>query len=139
MSDANNQRIALLAAPRVNQRVPTGIEGSGRAPLNGKGRLWRALSFAFPYRQAVVGICLITLVLAALNAAEPLILKYVFDSFESDTPLRGLWIGIGLMLGLAIFREGATGYSNWLTWHARLGIHYSLLEQTVERLHRMPL
>jgi ATP-binding cassette subfamily B protein len=29
--------------------------------------------------------------------------------------------------------------SNWLTWHTRLGIHYVLLEQTVGRLHRMPL
>src|SRR4051812_4432989 len=139
MSDANNQRISLLAAPRVSQRVTMGKEGAGRAPLNGKRRLWRALAFAFPYRRAVVGICLITLVLAALNAAEPLIFKYVFDSFASERRFRALWIGIGLMLGLAIFREVATGYSNWLTWHARLGIHYSLLEETVERLHRMPL
>jgi ATP-binding cassette subfamily B protein len=33
----------------------------------------------------------------------------------------------------------ATAYTNWQTWHARLGIHYTLLEDTVERLHRMPL
>jgi ATP-binding cassette subfamily B protein len=49
--------------------------------------------------------------------------------------LRGLVL-LGL-LGLG--REVVGGFSNWLTWHARLGIHYSLLEATVGRLHSMPL
>ncbi len=107
-------------------------------------RLRRALGFAFPFRRTVVAIFVITLLLAALNAAEPLILKYVFDNISvsnlsSDRQLRVLGTGIGLLIGLSIFREIASGYSNWQTWHARLGIHYGLLESTVERLHRMPL
>ncbi len=110
------------------------------------GRLRRALGFAFPYRRSVLLIFFLTLVLAGLNAAEPLILKYVFDALvppqggrSTDQAIRVLATGIGLLIGLSIFREIASGYSNWQTWHARLGIHYSLLESTVERLHRMPL
>jgi len=102
-------------------------------------KLLRALAFAFPYRRAVFLILLITLGLAAINAAEPLILKYTFDSLFPNGPDHMLFQGIVLLLALGIFREIATAYSNWLTWHARLGIHYSLLETTVERLHRLPL
>jgi ATP-binding cassette, subfamily B, bacterial len=101
--------------------------------------LRRALGFAFPYRRAVGFIFLVTLGLAAINAAEPLVLKYIFDGLTSKHPAHPLAVGIGVMLGLSLFRELATAYSNWQTWHARLGIHYSLLESTVERLHRMPL
>ena len=84
-------------------------------------------------------IFLVTLVLAASNAAEPLVMKAIFDGLTAHKGLRGLVLGIGVLLGLSVFRELATAYSTWQTWHARLGIHYSLLESTVERLHRMPL
>jgi ATP-binding cassette subfamily B protein len=110
--------------------------GTPRAP---GGRLRRALGFAAPYRRAVLSILLVTLVLAGINAAEPLILKYVFDSLAPDGRKEVLGFGIGLLIVLAMFREIASGYTNWQTWRTRLGIHYSLLESTVERLHRMPL
>src|SRR5947207_7871381 len=103
------------------------------------GHLRRALAFAFPYRRTVLAIFLITLALAVLNAAEPLIMKYVFDDLAAARHSRVLAIAICSLIALAIFREMATAYSNWQTWHARLGIHYALLESTVERLHLMPL
>jgi ATP-binding cassette, subfamily B, bacterial len=82
-------------------------------------------------------------VLSAVNAAEPLILKYVFDGLtpgiEGQRPEEVLIKGIAMMVGLAVFREIANGLTNWQTWKTRLGVHYSLLESTVERLHRMPL
>jgi ATP-binding cassette subfamily B protein len=105
----------------------------------GSGRLRRALGFAFPYRRTVLWIFIITLGLAALNAAEPLILKYVFDNLGLGQTAHVLFVGIGLLIALSIFREIATAYTSWQSWHARLGIHYTLLENTVERLHRMPL
>lgn len=97
------------------------------------------MGFAFPYRRAVLGILLITLVLAAINAVEPLILKFIFDGLATSRLMRTLLVGIGILLGLGLFREAATALSNWMTWHTRLGLHYALLESTVERLHRMPL
>lgn len=104
-----------------------------------RGRMRRALKLAFPYRRTIVGIFLLTLLLAAINAIEPLILKYVFDDLATHRVMRTLMVGIALLIGLGIVREVANGISNWLTWHARLGVHYTLLESTVERLHRMPL
>lgn len=113
---------------------------SSRPGASSRPNYWRrALGFAAPFRRYIVVILLITLVLAVINAAEPLILKYIFDDLSSQKRIRVLLTGIGILVGLGIFRELATGYSNWLTWHTRLGIHYSLLENTVERLHRMPL
>ncbi|HEY9509413.1 MAG TPA: ABC transporter transmembrane domain-containing protein, partial [Verrucomicrobiae bacterium] len=109
------------------------------APAPGKRRLRRALRFASPFRKSVTAIFVITLLLAAINAAEPLILKYIFDNLAPKSSTHVLFVGIWLLIGIGVFREIATAFSNWLTWHARLGIHYTLLENTVERLHRMPL
>jgi ATP-binding cassette, subfamily B, bacterial len=103
------------------------------------GRLKRALQFTHAHRGTVVLISLCTLVLAAANAAEPLILKFVFDSLGQGRPIRALTNGIILLVAIVIGREIVTGVSNWLTWHTRLGIHYALLDATVGRLHSMPL
>src|SRR3954468_777780 len=102
-------------------------------------RLARALRFAAPFRRKVLFILLITLFLALTNAAEPLVMKLIFDnlSIHPQFPVLGkglLWLAV-----LGIGREIATAGSNWLTWQARLGIHYELLGATVERLHRLPL
>jgi ATP-binding cassette, subfamily B, bacterial len=99
----------------------------------------RAMHFAFPYRKAIFVIFLLTLIVAAVGAAEPLILKYIFDHLIGGTAVKALTIGLAWLLGLGLLREAAGGVSNWLTWHARLGLHHGLLEATVGRLHRMPL
>jgi ATP-binding cassette, subfamily B, bacterial len=104
-----------------------------------KGRWRRALTFTFPHRRAVVAISLFALVLAALSAVEPLVLKWIFDGLEKEREVKRLLIGVGVLLGIAALKEVISGVSNWLTWHTRLGIHFALLEQTVGRLHRMPL
>jgi ATP-binding cassette subfamily B protein len=99
----------------------------------------RAMHFAFPYRKAVVAILVITLVIAVFTAAEPLILKYIFDRLGVNVAARPLLIGVMCLLGIGVLREAGTAVTNWLTWHTRLGLHYALLEATLERLHRMPL
>ena len=103
------------------------------------GRLRRALEFAIPFRRAVLAILGFTLLAAALNAAEPLVLKLIFDGLAGVPGRRRLLHGIALLIGLTLLREAGSGVSNWLTWKTRLGIHFALLEQTVGKLHRMPL
>src|ERR1051326_3533450 len=97
------------------------------------------MGFALPFRRGVNGFFTIPVALAAVNAAEPLIFKYIFDGLGMHPQMRVLLIGVGSLLGLGLFRELASGFTNWLTWQTRLGIHYALLETVVERLHRMPL
>ncbi|MGV3771597.1 MAG: ABC transporter ATP-binding protein [Verrucomicrobiales bacterium] len=101
--------------------------------------LKRGLKFAFPYKGAVIGLFFITLAVAVINAAEPLILKKIFDNLEKAKLQEVLIWGVAWLACLGILREIAAGFSNWLTWHTRLGLHYALLEATVERLHRLPL
>ena len=43
-------------------------------------RLRRVLRFAFPYRRSVLVIFFLTLLIAGVNAVEPLWLKFIFDS-----------------------------------------------------------
>jgi ATP-binding cassette subfamily B protein len=109
-------------------------DASGRAH-----RFKRALQFTRAHTASVVIISLCTLVLAAANAAEPLILKFVFDNLGKRLPIQALTSGIILLVAIVIGREIVSAVSNWLTWHTRLGIHYALLDATVGRLHSMPL
>jgi ATP-binding cassette subfamily B protein len=55
-------------------------------------------------------IFLITLLLAAINAAEPLILELIFESLIPNGPDQILLQGLAMLLGLGIFREIATAY-----------------------------
>ncbi len=109
------------------------------APRARPSRLRRALHFAWPFRRSVLLILVFTLLVAAFNAVEPLVLKMIFDDLGEGRGAQRLMFGVGVLLGLTLLREAASGVSNWLTWRTRLGIHFSLLEQTVGKLHRMPL
>jgi ATP-binding cassette subfamily B protein len=47
--------------------------------LSPRGRLRRSLGYLRPFRGAVIAILGLVLVMGALNALEPLILKSIFD------------------------------------------------------------
>src|SRR5947209_15362912 len=102
-------------------------------------QLHEAVRFAMPQRHAILTIVLLTLAVAAINACEPLILKWIFDGLTAAASLRLLFIGIGALGVLAILRESMDGFANWLTWRTRIGLQYALLEATIGKLHRMPL
>ena len=100
---------------------------------------YRAIRFALPERRAVVLIVALTLLIAAANSAEPLILKLIFDGLTLRPALGPLGRGLALLAALALAREAAQGVSDWLTWRTRIGLQYALLEATVGKLHNMPL
>ena len=110
-----------------------------RFSLSRSEKLSRILGLVFPYRRAVLLLCLATLFVAALNACEPLLLKYVFDELGSSRNLAALGYGVCALAIAGVLRECASAGSNWLTWKTRLGVHYALLEAMVERLHQQPL
>lgn len=103
------------------------------------GSFYRAIRFALPERRAVLLIVTLTLLIAAANAAEPLLLKVIFDGLTGRSALGALGKGLSFLAMLALAREGAQGFSDWLTWRTRLGLQYALLEATVGKLHNMPL
>ena len=103
-----------------------------------KGNLFRALGFARPHRGYILLILILTLLVAGAGVIEPLIMKYIFDKIEQDAVFDTIMKGaIGLFI-LAILKESASALSNWLIWRTRLIIHYRLLSETVDRIHRLP-
>ena len=102
-------------------------------------RLRRALRFAVPHRRAILLVLALTLAIAFVSSVEPLVMKYIVDGLMAGEGMQVVWVGLAFLGIMAVFRDGAGGVSNWLTWRMRIGIQYALLEGTVERLHRMPL
>lgn len=98
----------------------------------------RALSFVRPYKGSVPIVLFLTLSLAAVEAVEPLALKYLFDTLDGGAA-QALVMGVLGLLVLGLSRELIGGLSNWLSWRVRLGLNYHLLEATVSRLHSLPL
>lgn len=98
-----------------------------------------ALGFALPHRNTIIVILLLTVLMAAANAAEPLVLKYIFDDLANQAAWKIVAEGLVLLSALAVLREVARGFSHWLTWRTRIGLQYALLEATVGKLHNMPL
>lgn len=103
------------------------------------GKLSRIISFAFPHKTAVLAILGLTLALSALNAFEPLVLKFIFDTLGGNRRVTLLIELVALMGVFALTREASTAMADWLTWRTRIGLQYALLEATVGKLHRMPL
>ena len=79
-----NLRLVLRPLERLIYTIETtqisSSAKSGLQPSEQRGsrleRLRRAIGFAFPYRRAVGGLFAITVVMAMINAGEPLVLKY---------------------------------------------------------------
>ncbi len=103
------------------------------------GHLRRSLTYLRPFRFSVSAILGLVLLSGGINALEPLVLKHIFDSLGSEGSGRAVVLGVALLLGAGVVREGLNAMSNWLTWRTRIGVHYSLMEQVVGRLHRLPL
>jgi len=101
-------------------------------------RIARVLRIASPERLAIAVILVLTLTLASMSAAEPLVLKYIFDGLARDNALNFVAKGVLMLLALGLTREIASVFSNWLTWRTRISIHYRLLDVAVERIHRLP-
>jgi ATP-binding cassette subfamily B protein len=96
------------------------------------------MALAQAQRLKIVIILLLTLLLAGMNALEPLAVKYIFDGLGEPNALTVIAWGVAKLLGLGGLRELSMFFSNWLTWRTRLSIHYHLLDITVERIHRLP-
>ncbi|BDG07477.1 ABC transporter ATP-binding protein [Anaeromyxobacter paludicola] len=99
----------------------------------------RGMRFLWPFRGAALAILGLALLGAALNAAEPLVLKRIFDALGGPGAARALVSGLGLLGILSLSREAALALSNWLSWHTRLKVHFAITEATVDRLHGLPI
>jgi ATP-binding cassette subfamily B protein len=99
----------------------------------------RSLQFVRPHRRPLTGVIALALILAALSAIDPLIMKYLFDELERRTGIRTLAI---IMAGLMVLEVARAGLQAWLgimSWDVRLGVEYTLREQLVSKLNSLPI
>jgi ATP-binding cassette, subfamily B, bacterial len=102
-------------------------------------RARRVAGFFRPYRSRTLSALGLTLAISVVNALEPLVLKDLFDRLGGGAPRERLAAGLLVLAGLALARELFTALASTLTWRTRLAVHLRILEQTVDRLHRLSL
>ncbi|HYF39820.1 MAG TPA: ABC transporter transmembrane domain-containing protein, partial [Gemmatimonadales bacterium] len=108
-------------------------------PRNGFQLAKRSLQFVRPYRRALSGVITLALILAALSAVDPLVMKYLFDELERRTGIQTL---AAIMAGLVVLELTRAGLQAWLgilSWNVRLGVEYTLREQLVSKLNSLPI
>ncbi len=103
------------------------------------GYMRRAVTFTAGRRGTIAWVMLLTVAAAGANAVEPLVLRFVVDSLVPGGLARQLMVGVAGLLAISLMHEGLLALTNWLTWRARLSMHYALLDATVGRLHSLSL
>jgi ATP-binding cassette subfamily B protein len=95
--------------------------------------LRRAWQFVAPFRGQVAGVVALALVVAALGAAEPLVMRRLFDSLGGGA--RGpLLAALGVLAAIELARAAIGVASTELTWRVRLGVDLVLRERILEKL-----
>jgi ATP-binding cassette, subfamily B, bacterial len=108
-------------------------------PRNGFQLARRSLQFVRPYHRPLCGVIALALVLAALSAVDPLVMKFLFDQLGLRTGLRTLMTIMGGLVILELTRAGLQAWLGILSWDVRLGVEYTLREQLVSKLNALPI
>jgi ATP-binding cassette subfamily B protein len=92
-----------------------------------------------PHRTRLLAICGLAASGASLSALEPLVIKNLFDrflgGFEFAVSLRPL----AVLAAMLFTAELVAMMLDRTVWRVRLGVDFSLMRATVERLHSLPL
>src|SRR3954451_17759393 len=99
----------------------------------------RSLEFVRSHRRRLGGVVLLALALAGASAADPLILKYLFDQIAQPGGLRAFSLALGGLVGLELVRAALQGWMGVWSWDVRLGAEYAIRERVVTRLNALPL
>jgi ATP-binding cassette subfamily B protein len=108
-------------------------------PRNGFQLAKRSLQFVRPYRRPLCGVIGLALILAALSAIDPLVMKFLFDQLALRSGLHTLAFIMGGLVLLELTRAGLQAWLGILSWDVRLGVEYTLREQLVSKLNSLPI
>jgi ATP-binding cassette, subfamily B, bacterial len=108
-------------------------------PQAGLALAARSLQFVRPHRRPLAVVVLLALILAALSAADPLIMKYLIDQLGTPGGMRAFaYAMVGLLL-LELFRAVLQGWMGIWSWDIRLGVEYRVRECVVGKLNSLPI
>jgi ATP-binding cassette subfamily B protein len=98
----------------------------------------RASQIVKPYKFKIALILILTTVIAAVNVAEPVIIKSIIDHIGVPNQVNYIIYGIIIFFAISLISNFGSAFTNSLGWNVRLNVHYDLLNETVERLHVLP-
>jgi ATP-binding cassette, subfamily B, bacterial len=99
----------------------------------------RSAEFVRPHRRRLGAVVMLALLLAGASAADPLILKYLFDQIGRPGGLHALALALAGLLVLELGRAGVQGWMGVWSWEVRLGVEYAVRERVFGRLNDLPL
>jgi ATP-binding cassette, subfamily B, bacterial len=108
-------------------------------PRNGVQLARRSLQFVRPYRRPLAGVITLALILAALSAIDPLLMKYLFDELAGQAGLHALAVFVAGLVVLELARAGLQAWLGILSWDVRLGVEYTVRERVVSKLNSLPI
>ncbi|RJP23311.1 MAG: ABC transporter ATP-binding protein [Candidatus Abyssobacteria bacterium SURF_5] len=98
----------------------------------------RTLPFVRPYRVGVLGAIFLTVLTSSMDAAEPLLMKVLFDSFAVKH-LNMLLGAAGGLIALGMSRQAIGGLLSVIMWYVHMGVNVNIQKAVVERLYSLPL
>ncbi len=111
------------------------------SPASGRtssaSRASRSAEFITPHLAGVVVVVLIALSLAVIGVADPLLMKYLFDSLGAHNT-HALPIGLAALLGLELCRGGLNARLSVLTTRVRTAVDFTIRDRLLAKLHALP-
>jgi len=111
----------------------------GTTEASARALLRKSAPFVTPQRKRLTLVFALALATSALGACEPLIVKQLFDELGGARQRHVLLSVAALLLVAMIAHEALAGLLDTSIWRARIGVHYAITKQTIERLHALPL
>jgi ATP-binding cassette subfamily B protein len=87
----------------------------------------------------LAGVISLALLLAALSAVDPLLMKYLFDALERRSGLPTLGMIMAGLVTLELARAGLQAWLGVLSWDVRLGVDYTMRENVMSKLNSLPM
>ena len=112
---------------------------SSSAPVALQVTFDRARSILAPFAARIVGVVVLGLVVAALGAAQPLLLKLLFDELAARGASSRLILAVAALFVLETTRTALNGVLTVATWKVRLVVDYALRERLIGKLATLPM
>ncbi|RJQ68209.1 MAG: ABC transporter ATP-binding protein [Desulfobacteraceae bacterium] len=91
------------------------------------------------YWKGILAVFALTILMAAMNAAEPLLMKSLFDALGFGRELNTLLMAVAGLVFLVLARCLIGGLLNWTFWRVRIGVNNNLQHAVVDCLCSLPL
>jgi ATP-binding cassette subfamily B protein len=114
---------------------------SSSVPASGPSALAlarRSIAFVRPHRVRVLRVVALALALAAVQAAEPLVMKSIFDALAGGA-VRAIALAVAGLVVLEVGRATLAGAIGVGSWDVRVGVDFTLREHVVAKLHDLPI